>query len=228
MPVSNRDARTSTTTTGGGIRDGGNSKQGGDSLPPISRKFTKYVDYNFSAMTDTKGGFLSVEDDPFSKQMSAPSKPGAPEQEQKPAHMTGAEWERMQLIKKLQRNKAGPYEPGISVLTDKQGKESERKKCRECGSLEIDFVWEETFGCAVCGKCKERYPERYSLLTKTEAKEDYLLTDRTFFFLSLLFTYHGMGYDANVITKNKQPNSKTPNSSRTSPSPTRTNRTGTT
>ncbi|KAJ4417372.1 DNA repair protein rad14 [Neurospora sp. IMI 360204] len=179
VPASNRDARTSTsTTTRTGDKKDGNGNDQGD-LRPISRKFTKYVDYNFSAMTDTKGGFLSVEDDPFNKQMSGPTKPGQPraEQEQKPAHMTAAEWERMQLIRKLQRNKAGPYEPGLSVLTDKEDAAKERKKCRECGSLEIDFVWEETFGCAVCGKCKERWPERYSLLTKTEAKEDYLLTD---------------------------------------------------
>jgi DNA-repair protein complementing XP-A cells len=52
------------------------------------------------------------------------------------------------------------------------------KKCRECGSLEIDWQWEEVFKCAVCSKCKEKFPDRYSLLTKTEAKDDYLLTDR--------------------------------------------------
>lgn len=52
-----------------------------------------------------------------------------------------------------------------------------RKKCRECGSLEIDWVWEEVFGCAVCGTCKEALPERYSLLTKTECRNDYLITD---------------------------------------------------
>ncbi|KAK3493413.1 XPA protein C-terminus-domain-containing protein [Neurospora crassa] len=172
VPASNRDARTATGTNDRKDGNNGNGDAGG-SLPPISRKFTKYVDYNFSAMTDTKGGFLSLEDDPFNKHLSVPTKPGQPEQEQKPAHMTAAEWERMQLIRKLQRTKAGPYEPGLSVLTDNK----ETKKCRECGSLEIDFVWAETFGCAVCGKCKERFPEKYSLLTKTEAKEDYLLTD---------------------------------------------------
>ncbi|KAK3491122.1 XPA protein C-terminus-domain-containing protein [Neurospora hispaniola] len=176
VPASNRDARTATGTND--RKDGNNGNGNGDaggSLPPISRKFTKFVDYNFSAMTDTKGGFLSLEDDPFNKHLSGPSKPGqlSEQQEQKPAHMTAAEWERMQLIRKLQRTKAGPYEPGLSVLTDNK----EMKKCRECGSLEIDFVWAETFGCAVCGKCKERWPEKYSLLTKTEAKEDYLLTD---------------------------------------------------
>ena len=54
------------------------------------------------------------------------------------------------------------------------------RKCRECGSLEIDWQWEATFGCAICAGCKENYPEKYSLLTKTEAKDDYLLTDRRF------------------------------------------------
>lgn len=143
------------------------------------------MDYNFSAMTDTKGGFLSAEDDPWNKSMagagSAPA-PGLPEQERKPEHMTAAEWERMQLLRKLKRQKAGPFEPGLSVLAD----EETRKKCRECGSLEIDWVWEEVFGCCVCGRCKEKFPEKYSLLTKTECKEDYLLTDRESF---LCFPY---------------------------------------
>ncbi|KAI0124811.1 DNA repair protein rad14-like protein [Xylariales sp. AK1849] len=106
---------------------------------------------------------------------TAGNKPGLPSEggEEKPKGMTAAEWERLQLLKKLRRQKAGPFEPGISVLKD----EAERKKCRECGSMEIDFVWEEVFGCAICGKCKEAIPEKYSLLTKTECREDYLLTD---------------------------------------------------
>lgn len=98
---------------------------------------------------------------------------GGPPQEQKPANMTAAEWERLQTLKKLRKQKAGPYEPGLSVLAD----EKKRKKCRECGSLEIDWVWEEVFGCCVCGSCKEKFPEKYSLLTKTECREDYLLTE---------------------------------------------------
>ena len=133
-------------------------------------------------MTDTKGGFLSTEDDPWNKSMStgqgAGGKPsGQAGAEQKPAHMTAAEWERLQLIRTLQRNKTGPFEPSLSVLAD----EKTRKRCRECNTMEIDFVWEEVFGCAVCNKCKEKYPEKYSLLTKTECREDYLLTEREFF-----------------------------------------------
>jgi DNA-repair protein complementing XP-A cells len=158
-------------------RDGRAAQDAEGELRP-AKKFTKFVDYNFSAMTDTKGGFLSAEDDPWNKSMAASTVDGkqVADQQAKPAHMTAAEWERLQLLRKLQRQKAGPYEPGISVLAD----EDTRKKCRECGRLEIDWVWEEVFGCAVCSLCKEKFPEKYSLLTKTECKEDYLLTDREF------------------------------------------------
>jgi len=118
-------------------------------------------------MMDTKGGFLSAEDDPWNNVLHAPK------DEEKPAHMTLKEWERHQLLKGLRSRKEGPFEPGLGLGAKAQG-----KKCRECGSLEIDWQWDEVFGCAVCGKCKEKFPERYSLLTKTEAKDDYLLTDR--------------------------------------------------
>jgi DNA-repair protein complementing XP-A cells len=53
-------------------------------------------------------------------------------------------------------------------------------KCRECGILEIDWKWDEVFGISVCNACKDKFPDKYSLLTKTEAREDYLLTDRKF------------------------------------------------
>jgi DNA-repair protein complementing XP-A cells len=131
----------------------------------VVRKFTKYVEYDFSKMTDTKGGFLSAEDDPFNKSLHA-TKEG-----EKPVHMTLKEWERHNLLRSLRNQKAGPFEPGLSVL----GKSG--IKCRECGSLEIDWQWEEVLKCAVCNRCKEKFPEKYSLLTKTEAKDDYLLTD---------------------------------------------------
>ncbi|KAI1256512.1 hypothetical protein MGN70_001636 [Eutypa lata] len=169
--ASSSSAQDGTTTTAG-------EKEG--AIRP-ARKFTKFVDYDFGKMTDTKGGFLSAEDDPWNKAMSgAPVKgngsqqpDGAPAAEEKPKDMTMQEWERLQLLKKLRRQKAGPFEPGLSALKD----EKERKKCRECGSFEIDFVWEEVFACAVCAACKEKMPEKYSLLTKTECREDYLLTE---------------------------------------------------
>jgi DNA-repair protein complementing XP-A cells len=142
-----------------------------DGIQP-ARKFKKYVDHDFSRMTDTKGGFLSAEDDPWNKALHA-SKEG-----EKPAHMTLKEWERHQLLKGLRDRKEGPFEPGLGF-----GQRDKGKKCRECGSLEIDWQWEEVFKCPVCSRCKEKFPERYSLLTKTEAKDDYLLTDRKFSWL---------------------------------------------
>ncbi|ERS95481.1 DNA repair protein [Sporothrix schenckii ATCC 58251] len=137
-----------------------------------AKKFAKFVDYNFSAMTDTKGGFLSTEDDPFNKAFADTSR-GGNGQEARPAHMTVAEWERMQTIRNLKRLKQGPYEPGLSVLAEA----TDQKRCVECNSLEIDFVWEDVFHVCVCNPCKDKFPEKYSLLTKTECREDYLLTD---------------------------------------------------
>ncbi|KAI9884687.1 MAG: hypothetical protein M1823_003537 [Watsoniomyces obsoletus] len=164
IPATSRDARHHGTSSSLGVRKA--SGPPNDGIQP-ARKFTKYIDYDFSKMTDTKGGFLTVEDDPHNKALHSRSS-----DLEKPANMTLAEWERSRLLKTLRDQKSGPFEPGISVL-----RRENTKKCRECGSLEIDFKWDEVFSCPVCHLCKEKLPEKYSLLTKTEAKEDYLLTD---------------------------------------------------
>jgi DNA-repair protein complementing XP-A cells len=148
------------------VRDASKRVPADEGIQP-ARKFKKYVDFDFSKGTDTKGGFLTVEDDPHNKALHAPEKDGG-----KPAHMTLKEWERMQLIKGLKNRKEGMFEPGLSVL-EKKG-----KKCKECGTLEINWQFEEVFGVCVCRGCEVKFPDRYSLLTKTEAKDDYLLTDR--------------------------------------------------
>ena len=132
-----------------------------------ARNFAKYVEYDFSKMTDTKGGFLTAEDDPYNKALHAKE-----DEESKPANMSMKEWERQQLLRSLRSQKAGPFEPGISCL------DNTNTKCRECGTLTIDWKWEEVFGISVCNACKDKFPDKYSLLTKTEAREDYLLTDR--------------------------------------------------
>lgn len=48
---------------------------------------------------------------------------------------------------------------------------SKNPKCRDCGSMDVDPVFFQVFHMSVCPACKEKYPERYSLITKTEAKE---------------------------------------------------------
>ncbi|KAK8141316.1 hypothetical protein G3M48_000285 [Beauveria asiatica] len=167
-----RPLATAAAADTGTNRDG--RDRGDESLLRPAKKFAKFVDYNMSAMTDTKGGFLSAEDDPHNRALGGgASKPGDEQQPQRPKDMTMQEWEKLQLLRTLRRQKAGPFEPGISVLDDK----TTRKKCRECGSLEVDWVWEEVFHLCVCNKCKNNLPDKYSLLTKTECKQDYLLTD---------------------------------------------------
>ncbi|CAO3634749.1 unnamed protein product [Mucor fragilis] len=54
---------------------------------------------------------------------------------------------------------------------------SENPKCKECSSIDLDPVFFNVFHIYLCPTCKEKFPEKYSLITKTEAKEDYLLTD---------------------------------------------------
>lgn len=148
-----------------------------DDIRP-ARNFTRYVEYDFSKMTDTKGGFLSAEDDPHNKALHA-ERDG--DEAAKPAGMTMAEWEKQRLLKSLRAARQGPFEPGISGLVDKEDESSGKVlKCRECGTLEVDFKWAEELKCVICQACKDKFPEKYSLLTKTEAREDYLLTDREF------------------------------------------------
>jgi DNA-repair protein complementing XP-A cells len=164
LPATSRDARNVSlaSTTGGS----GGLSSAPDTGIRAARKFQKYVEYDFSKMTDTKGGFMTQEDDPYNKRLHAPEEEGG-----KPAHMSLREWETVQLRRKLRDQRAGPYEPGLSVL------ERASKKCRECGSLEIDWLWDDALKCQVCNSCKDKFPEKYSLLTKSEAREDYLLTD---------------------------------------------------
>lgn len=158
----------STTVPPPTSRDATLTKPPADEALRPAKKFEKYIEYDFSKMTDTKGGFMTADDDPFNKALHDDGSNGA---EQRPAHMSLKEWERAQLLKKLRESRAGPFEPGISVLA------KDEVKCRECASLEIDWAWHDIFGCAVCNACKEKHPDKYSLLTKTEAREDYLLTD---------------------------------------------------
>lgn len=44
--------------------------------------------------------------------------------------------------------------------------------------MDLDLQLRAVFQVLVCSKCKQERPDDYSLLTKTECREDYLLTDR--------------------------------------------------
>ncbi|KAI9353545.1 XPA protein C-terminus-domain-containing protein [Obelidium mucronatum] len=49
--------------------------------------------------------------------------------------------------------------------------------CRECESIDLCSDLFRHYSMQVCRRCKEEFKDKYSLLTKTEAREDYLLTD---------------------------------------------------
>jgi DNA-repair protein complementing XP-A cells len=48
--------------------------------------------------------------------------------------------------------------------------------CEQCGSPAVDEKYRSTFGVLVCDLCKKKYPEQYSLITKTAAMKSYLLS----------------------------------------------------
>ncbi|THH32345.1 hypothetical protein EUX98_g1856 [Antrodiella citrinella] len=107
----------------------------------------KYFDYDLSKMVNTKGGFLVEDGKEVDEELRAKEK----------------ERERQ----RAQQN----MDPPIFLDPTKNA------KCQECDTVDIDHTYKKVFGCLVCNKCKNEKPERYSLLTKTECKTDYLLTD---------------------------------------------------
>ncbi|KZP32226.1 hypothetical protein FIBSPDRAFT_916452 [Athelia psychrophila] len=126
-----------------------NSPTAPKTQPKLKRdgRLGKYFDYDLSKMVNSKGGFL-VEDN---KEVDEDARIKARERER-------------------ERSKQNAEPP---IFLDP----SLNPKCSECRSIDIDQEYKKVFGCLVCNKCKNEKPEKYSLLTKTECKEDYLLTD---------------------------------------------------
>ncbi|EIW86428.1 hypothetical protein CONPUDRAFT_86400 [Coniophora puteana RWD-64-598 SS2] len=116
---------------------------------PLKRdsRLGKYFEYDLSKMVNSKGGFLVEDEKEPNKDLRAKER----------------ERERQRALQNL--------EPPMHLDPDRN------PKCKECQSMDIDYTFKKIFGCLVCNKCKDQYPEKYSLLTKTECKEDYLLTD---------------------------------------------------
>ncbi|CAN6606965.1 DNA repair protein Rad14p [Trichomonascus vanleenenianus] len=130
------------------FKKGNMSKQSRDAsrqeLGGPSKMIQNYIDYDFSKMEDSKGGFI------IDNEGGEPSD-----------RMTLEEWRAKQKDYKAPKPLDDPDAP----------------KCFECGSTELDFRLYNWFKTRVCKPCKEKKPEKYSLLTKTECREDYLLTD---------------------------------------------------
>ncbi|KAH8120565.1 XPA protein C-terminus-domain-containing protein [Phellopilus nigrolimitatus] len=117
---------------------------------PLRRdtRLGKYFEYDLSKMVNSKGGFL-VED----------------------AREPDADLRVRE--KSASASARGRTSSRVPMSLDP----SKNPKCAECGSVDIDHEFRKVLRCLVCNRCKNEKPEKYSLLTKTECKEDYLLTD---------------------------------------------------
>ncbi|RPD81730.1 hypothetical protein L226DRAFT_496788 [Lentinus tigrinus ALCF2SS1-7] len=117
--------------------------------PKLKRdsRLGKYFEYDLSKMVNSKGGFLVEDGKEVDEELRAKEK----------------ERERQRAS---QNSEPSMYlDPNLNP------------RCNECNSVDVDSTFRKVFRCLVCNKCKNEKPEKYSLLTKTECKEDYLLTD---------------------------------------------------
>jgi len=78
-------------------------------------------------------------------------------------------------LSKISDTKAGYFEP--SERPEPPPQDRIDGECIECSSTLININYFKHFRLKVCDECISRLPEKYSLLTKTECKLDYLLTD---------------------------------------------------
>ncbi|MBW0467615.1 hypothetical protein O181_007330 [Austropuccinia psidii MF-1] len=122
-------------------------------LKPLPNMIGKFIDYDLTNMKNSKGGFLLNNEEEDQRALK--------------------QRQQIEELKKQRLKQAEKYnrEPVFSL--DK----NQNPRCNVCGKIELDFQIFQVFGVPVCLKCRNEYPERFSLLTKTECKEDYLLTD---------------------------------------------------
>jgi DNA-repair protein complementing XP-A cells len=111
-----------------------------------------YIEFDLSKLHNSKGGFLIDDEDPAASRKTI---------------------DEIRKEKERERQRMREFaEPAISLDAET------RPTCESCGSPEIiDHPFRKVFGIHVCRKCEREKPELYSLLTKTEVKQDYLLTD---------------------------------------------------
>ncbi|AET37875.1 DNA repair protein RAD14 Ecym_2122 [Eremothecium cymbalariae DBVPG len=127
-------------------------------LRPTIRK-KDYIEYDLSTMKNTYGGFINSNDDNDVANYESNS---TSKKEQ-----SLEEWKREQRERRSLYEDAPPPEH-ISLAP----------KCTECQiNIEMDPIMKDIFHLKVCKTCVKAHPEKFSLLTKTECKEDYFLTD---------------------------------------------------
>ncbi|GAA5841448.1 hypothetical protein JCM9279_000656 [Rhodotorula babjevae] len=128
---------------------------GSADLAPLPSRIGQYVEYDLSTLKNSRGGFLldGEEDDP---------KRARERQLQ----------EELKMKRLENARKQGQLRAATMALDPK-----DNPKCKHCGTADLDDQLLSVFGIRCCPKCKKDRPDSYSLLTKTECKEDYLLTE---------------------------------------------------
>ena len=154
-------ATTTSTTTTVSTTDPLMHKEKKPYIRPSVRT-SDYIDYDFSTMQDLNGGYINPHDrgnyngydDDFSYNNTKNIK-------------TLDEWKQEQRARRsLYENAPPPEDLSVAI------------KCQECHiNIEMDPILDDVFKLHVCKQCAKAYPQKYSLLTKTECKEDYFLTE---------------------------------------------------
>lgn len=123
-----------------------------DKIRPSVRR-QHYIEYDFSTMKNSYGGFINTED--------------TAEGENNKRAKTLEDWQ------EEQKNRRMLFEEEMPAFNI-----SSAPRCTECQvNIEMDPLMKKVFKLQVCKTCVKNHPEKYSLLTKTECKEDYFLTD---------------------------------------------------
>ncbi|GAA6061426.1 hypothetical protein JCM10212_002007 [Sporobolomyces blumeae] len=152
----------STSNQGGGGGGGGGHFQGksasattDSTAAPLKNMIGSYVEYDLSTLKNSRGGFLleGEEDDP---------------KKQRERRMQQELKE-----KRLENARVQGQLRGMAMSIDPK----QNPRCVHCGTTDLDEQLLNVFGVRVCTPCKKELPDKYSLLTKTECKEDYLLTE---------------------------------------------------
>ena len=128
-------------------------------LPKSALTKRKYIDVDLTTIKDTKAGFLLA---PPSSSSSA-SASAAKESEQR---------KRVTYL-----HNQLPHVVNIPPSANDDAANNNPSCCRHCGTMTLDVELYTHYRVLVCTDCRQANPEQYTLLTKTEAKEDYLLTD---------------------------------------------------
>ncbi|KAK5781732.1 hypothetical protein RI543_000918 [Arxiozyma heterogenica] len=130
-----------------------------------------YIDFDFSTMQNLNGGYINPNDKGiYSYHINSNTDDYSYYEGERTAHShikTLEDWKEEQRQRRnLYENKPPPEHISQAI------------KCRECRiNIEMDPILDDVFKLNVCKQCSKLHPEKYSLLTKTECKEDYFLTE---------------------------------------------------